>query len=540
MLTNRGKEAINLNLDPRDSNASILINHLLCTPSWSGNNIVIRNIDTGQSKALKCANIRKLVHLPRLGFASFAEYENGFLLQIWKVSGSEVTKLGKPRTFTGEKEKIDFNSLFAVSPDSRYLAIKTHYREVYRQSYGSEHVAFTGLLIIDTLKEKAYCHAVSEDKGTYSRFDRFEIVFTQPRQLAVFHPKEGWLSLYNLHSDENENIHLKKQIEKQQISDRDSTLEILPSPKTNHWFIKIEYNSSISFYLLDPANVTRKPKYALKHVHTLFQAYNLFHAYKSASVLKIQWLDERIIMHMQYRPDHPASYRDTIEIYDLEYHERLVIDIENIKDFTLTERGELFILKTNNEYELRQLPKSKVKQLLQQHPETHATPFVCALQDTAGTNKLSRDLHLLIQDFAREPMHSLFFQPAKAAIKKQTAASVRRSIDKKITALQKRKSHIQQTLICENTELRSELKQLMIDSLVLHLLKNKISQDTTQSIKDSIEEALETGSSIQPVSFELLQFLDSLKMSLGSKIEIKCESLSKPTSTTQSTLRKTP
>ncbi|MHB1947962.1 MAG: hypothetical protein ACYCQI_07605 [Gammaproteobacteria bacterium] len=520
MIASRKEKALDLSLNPYHCNASILVNHLLCTPSRSDNNIVIHNIDNKQSRVLKCSNIRKLVHLPGLGFASFSEYENGFILQIWQVNSSEITKLGRPRVFTGDKKKINHDSFFAVSPDSRYLAIKTNYTKVYPESYGSEHVAFTGLLIIDILKEKSYFTAVSEDIGIYGTFDRFDIVFTQSRQLALFHPKERWLSLYDLHTDKNEDIILIKRLEKKQISASNSVtsvLNITPSPNKKQWLVEKRFNSSASFYLLDPTNLTGKHKLALQHIDTQY------FPYRSGRVSKVQWLDERIIMHVKHHS------RDTIEIYDLEYHERLIIDIANLKDFAITEQGELFILKKNNEYELHKLPKSKVKQLLQQHPKTKETPFVHTLQDTFGINKLSRDLHFLIQDYAREPMHAIFFQPAMTNIKKRTASSARRLVDKKIKELQKRKSQIQLTLLNKNAELQSELKQIMIDSLVLHLLKNKISQSTIQDIKDLIEEALETGSAIQPVSFELLQFLDSIKVSLGSEIEIKWGTLPKLT-----------
>ncbi len=521
MTTSREEKATSLTLKPYDEHASILVNRLLCTPCK--NTISIQNIDTKTTQVLECRNIRKLVRLPGLGFASFLDCKDGFRLQVWKVSDSKIAPLGKSREFTGEKEKINFNNPFASSPDGRYLAIKTYHTRVYQESYGSEHVVFTGVLIIDTLKDKSYYQPVSEDTGTYCNYDNFNMVFTHSRQLALYHHFNGWLSIYNLDIDQNEDISLLVQLEKRQISASNNSFTIYPSPNGKYWLRTKIHDWLTSVYLLDPTNPTGKQKLAFKY------KYGGYDPYWRKDMFGLQWLDDRIIIHIQYKKEQLAM-RDTIEIHDFDYHERWIIAIPNLEEFTITERGELFALKKNNEYELLKLPKSKVKKLLQQYPQTHITPFVRILQETPGSDKLSTDLDFLIQDYARQPMSGAFFQPAKIDIKKQTESSVRRLVDKKIKALQKKKSQIQSTLLNKNEDKQSELKQIMIDSLVLHLLKDKMKNGTIQVIKDGIEEALETGASIQPVSFELLQFLDSIKMSLGSEILEKEVSLAKQTS----------
>lgn len=415
--------------------ATLLINHLLCIPFVD--KIIIFNTDKGTTKELKCKGATKLIHLPTVGFASYSYSSNGStgVIAVWHVNNDDVELHGTRVIDWGQyKYSRDYKNMVA-SPDGRYLATSICDR-VHNPSEGTVEI-----FLFDCVR---LGNVFLKDPGIiyYSRY--FELVFTQPRQLALTHHC-GWFSIYNLDikytsEDGNYTVGLEEVLWRRKTGW--DNFDFYPSPNGKYFLLHFHIPLVVAFNgeheydvlaLLDAHNPSSKWK---GHF-----SYN-YAKKPDAEILRTQWMNDKIVVAVRYLANekkHRPRMIETIEIYDPESRQKISCDVTHVglsNWFRITDKGELFVLRDNGEYQCLKLPEASVTQCLSQHPEKNETVFTKVLQNTPGVNTFSRDLCFLVQDYAREPMQSMFFQPRKAEPTGLTVSEARTMLNMRIDKLQ--------------------------------------------------------------------------------------------------------
>lgn len=513
--------------NPRKHRKIILINDILCS-AYSHSRLIFFDTKSGkeQKKSHGLDDPIQIVKLDNTFFAVVAYGMHHFdtHIQIWQVTNREPKRTTEPVKLSNVGSFPELR----VSPDGRYLAcIEQKDCEV-------------SLFLFDCLKQRESKQIILFlPPKTAGQIKKFK--FTHPQEFVLLvhsWPNDGYhefgtyfgsiIYKFRLNSIDEPCV----QVFKGQLLNGLLLNDLFPSPDGSQWLFEttsVVERRKISFYLLD----AESPSSELKKIAT--------------GRLEPQWWDDKILFTSRSYYDR-TYYIERAELYDCATQQGSFCDFSNIApliDLMVTNDNKIFVISRDGRFEYRDLPKNQLTTTLEKYPESKVTPFIETLERTPGTNLLSRQLHVLIQDYTYSPMISMF-RPAKHRMPEITIRSLPTLVDNMINALQLKGLEMRKTMpdekyrdftatkkyplftpyrdfTAQQQHTAQQLSKLHYDLMALNRFKELLPQHWWFFIYSSSEDATLITSSIENIvneykgfiSYGLLQFFENVNQAIG-------------------------
>ncbi|MHB1947374.1 MAG: hypothetical protein ACYCQI_04580 [Gammaproteobacteria bacterium] len=494
---------------------------------------LLYNIKSGEMLRPPIANVLALIPLPGIGFACYAGRPIGQCgpyypvkdptIEIWQLSDDKAKQLSK-RINLPVNESYHRPHDIAVSPDSRYLAM------IFRHK----------LWLLDCVTHESITVDIKLKK---SSSDWLHCKFTGPNQIAIYskYPncEKPFIQLFDWDAD-------KRKLMPGFYRSIPYLDEFYPSPDGSQWLLRINriwsgwtFEDCRYFYCLLDANNPGSPLQNIFKKDSTDLGRDYHNGEGSGAFTFIKWMDDKIVFSEVYFDRGPAwDYKKWLEVYDCTHRRMFYCALEHASSSVrvLADRNEFYRINDMNRFEFFTLSKieTMLSKAMTKHGRKELTPFIKQMEDIPAIKKLSRDLLLIVQDYASDSTHKMF-QPVRQIISPDmTLISLPTFVNAMIKKLKEEKKQYEKALETKSPDaaLRNKLQIVEIDLAALKLFKNVFPKnwkhrhftrfypfEDSPALKKQLDQVLEKYH--DSISYRLLEFFNAV----NSILELPAEKI---------------